>query len=46
MNSDGEMTKIKLVDLDEIYIFVVDDFLIFEIIYGPKILYEALIFEI
>ena len=40
---DGEMDKTKFVELDEVYNFVVDNFL-FEIIYGPKILFEDLIF--
>ena len=40
---DGEMDKTKFVELDVVYNFVVDNFL-FEIIYGPKILFEDLIF--
>jgi hypothetical protein len=37
------MTKIKVVNIDEIHNFVVDDFS-FEILYGPKIFFEVLIF--
>ena len=43
MNLDIEITKSKLVDLNEIYNFVVDIF-IFKIIYGTKILFKILIF--
>jgi hypothetical protein len=41
--SNEEMTKIKVVDLDELYNFVVDDFLARIICYF-KILFEVVIF--
>jgi hypothetical protein len=37
---DGEMTKTKIVDLDKLYNFVVDDLLI-EIIYSTKIIFKV-----
>ena len=41
--SGGEITKIKVIDLDELYNFVLLTFP-FEIIYCPKILFEVLEF--
>ena len=40
--SDGEMTKTKVVDLDELFKFVVE-YLSFEIIFYLKILFEVLV---
>jgi hypothetical protein len=45
MTSDREITKTKVVDLEELYNFTVDDFS-FEIIYLRKITFEFLTFEI
>ena len=36
------MTKIKVVEFDEFYTFVVDDLFLFEIIYYSKILFKFL----
>ena len=43
-NSDEEMTKTKIIGINEFYNFVVYNFL-FEIIYSPKILFEVLIYR-
>ena len=44
MNLDENMTKTKIVGLNEFYNFVVYNFW-FEIIYSPKILYKVLIYR-
>ena len=38
------MTNRKVVEFDEFYNFVVDDFFLFEIIYYPKILFKFLMY--
>ena len=45
MSSDGEMTKTKVVDLEKLYNFVVDNFS-FEIILSRETMFEFLRYEI
>jgi hypothetical protein len=44
--SDEQMIKIKVVDLEKLYNFVVDNFFYFEIILPTKTTFEFLKFEI